>query len=54
MPHEAGHLDGEWPRDAGLGIDIATPAAIATLSKMARDTLRRADKPRLMEGFLAP
>ena len=47
------HLDGEWPRDAGLGIDVATPSAIATLTKMARETVRKADKPRLLEGFLS-
>jgi len=46
------HLDGEWPRDAGLGIDIATPEAVATLSKMARDTLRKADGVRLRDDFL--
>lgn len=48
------HLDGEWPREAGLGIDVATPAAISTLGKMARDTMRKADRTQLMDGFLAP
>jgi hypothetical protein len=47
------HLDGEWPREAGLGIDVATPAAIATLGRMARETMRKADRSRLMDGFLA-
>jgi uncharacterized protein len=46
------HLDGEWPREAGLGIDVATPAAISTLTRMARDTIRKADKARLVDGFL--
>lgn len=45
------HLDGEWPRDAGLGIDVATPNAAATLSRLSRDTLRRVDLAKLQRGF---
>lgn len=48
------HLDGEWPRDAGLGIDVATPAAVATLMRMAKETMRKVDRTRLMDGFVAP
>ena len=48
------HLDGEWPRDAGLGIDVATPQAVAVLGKMAKDTLRRVDRARLARDFMSP
>jgi uncharacterized protein len=40
-------LDAEWPPDAGLGIDIATPGAVDTLSALARQTLADADPLRL-------
>jgi uncharacterized protein len=40
-------LDADWPPDAGLGIDVATPEAFATLSELARSTLRDADPQRL-------
>lgn len=46
------HLDGEWPRDAGLGIDVATPSAVSTLTRMAKETMRKVDTKRLMEGFV--
>ncbi|MCV2355628.1 patatin-like phospholipase family protein [Paucibacter sp. B2R-40] len=34
------HLDADWPSDAGLGIDVATPAASKLLTKLARETLQ--------------
>jgi patatin-like phospholipase/acyl hydrolase len=34
------HLDADWPVDAELGIDIATPRAAELLTELARDTLR--------------
>jgi patatin-like phospholipase/acyl hydrolase len=34
-------LDAEWPEAAGLGIDVATPEAAETLSRMAERTLAR-------------
>jgi hypothetical protein len=34
-------LDASWPSDAGLGIDVATPAAAATLMQLAERTLAR-------------
>ena len=40
-------LDANWPPNAGLGIDVATPAAIDTLIGLARGTLRDADSRRL-------
>ena len=48
------HLDGDWPRDSALGIDVATPQAVAVLGKMAKDTMRRVDKARLARDFLSP
>ena len=45
-------LDADWPPDAGLGIDVATPAAIDTLSGLARATVRDAD-PRRVATFLS-
>jgi patatin-like phospholipase/acyl hydrolase len=46
------HLDAGWPPEAGLGIDVATPAAIATLSGLAEATVRDAPAQRLA-AFLA-
>ena len=40
-------LDAEWPSQAGLGIDVATAAAMETLSALARQTLNEADSIRL-------
>jgi uncharacterized protein len=40
-------LDAPWPPDAGLGIDVATPEAMETLTALARQTLRDADPTRL-------
>ncbi|MFM9916734.1 MAG: CBASS cGAMP-activated phospholipase [Rhizobacter sp.] len=45
-------LDADWPPAAGLGIDVATTAAMDTLSSLARRTLRDADAARLAD-FLA-
>jgi patatin-like phospholipase/acyl hydrolase len=36
-------LDADWPADAGLGLDVATPKAIELLSTLARKTLRSTD-----------
>lgn len=47
------HLDGDWPIGAELGIDVATPAAVETLSALARDTIARANLGRLQRDFLA-
>jgi uncharacterized protein len=44
-------LDAQWPADAGLGIDIATPAAAATLTALAEQTARDADRKRLKMFF---
>jgi hypothetical protein len=41
------HLDAPWPRDAGLGIDVATPEAAATLVALGRATVAGADPGRL-------
>ena len=40
-------LDADWPADACLGIDVATPQAVDTLSALARKTLRDLDPQRL-------
>jgi predicted acylesterase/phospholipase RssA len=40
-------LDAQWPADAGLGIDVATPQAMDTLTALAQKTLRDADPSRL-------
>ncbi len=40
-------LDAQWPADAGLGIDIATPRAAKTLTGLAAQTLRQMDGERL-------
>lgn len=45
-------LDADWPPDAGLGIDVATPAASAALSGLALGTLRAAD-PQRLASFLS-
>jgi uncharacterized protein len=45
-------LDATWPPDAGLGIDVATPRAIETLSALAHRTLHDVP-PRLLAHFLA-
>jgi len=40
-------LDAEWPADAGLGIDVATPHAAEVLTALAAQTLGQADRRRL-------
>ena len=40
-------LDADWPPDACLGIDVATPQAVVTLSALARKTLLDAEPHRL-------
>jgi patatin-like phospholipase/acyl hydrolase len=47
------HLDGEWPREAELGIDIATPAAVKTLTRLASSTMRRLNIAKLQRSFLS-
>lgn len=44
-------LDAEWPAQEGLGIDVATPAAAAVLSDLARGTLRQTPA-RLLAPFI--
>jgi patatin-like phospholipase/acyl hydrolase len=41
------HLDAPWPRDAGLGIDVATAEAASTLIALGRATVAEADPARL-------
>jgi patatin-like phospholipase/acyl hydrolase len=40
-------LDADWPSAAGLGIDVATPKAVETLTALARKTLRTVEPDRL-------
>lgn len=42
-------LDADWPAQAGLGIDIATPEAAKTLITLGEKTLRTAERARLAE-----
>lgn len=44
-------LDADWPPDAGLGIDVATPQAVDTLRALARKTLLEVE-PRRLAAFL--
>lgn len=44
-------LDAHWPADAGLGIDIATPAAARTLTGLAARTVRELDR-KVLRAFL--
>jgi uncharacterized protein len=44
-------LDAHWPADAGLGIDIATPAAARTLAGLAARTVRELDR-KVLKAFL--
>jgi predicted acylesterase/phospholipase RssA len=46
-------LDADWPPDAGLGIDVATPAAAQTLRALAQRTLAHA-LPGAFDRWLAP
>ena len=43
------HLDAPWPRDAGLGIDVATEEAAATLVALGKATVAGADFTRLAQ-----
>ena len=43
------HLDAPWPRDAGLGIDVATEEAAATLMALGKATVAEADFVRLAQ-----
>lgn len=47
------HVDGNWPRDAGLGIDVATSAAVDKLTAMAADTVSKLNMAKLQRGFLS-
>ena len=40
-------LDAQWPADAGLGIDVATPRAAELLQRLAQETLTSLDEARL-------
>lgn len=40
-------LDADWPADACLGIDVATPHAIHALSALARKTVQDVEPDRL-------
>lgn len=40
-------LDADWPADAGLGIDIATPRSAQVLLELSARTLREVDRKRL-------
>lgn len=44
-------IDAAWPAPAGLGIDIATPAAARTLTRLAAQTPQGLD-PRRLKAFL--
>jgi hypothetical protein len=44
-------VDAHWPDDAGLGIDVATPAAARTLTGLAARTVRELDR-RVLRAFL--
>lgn len=46
-------LDADWPADAGLGIDVATPEAVRRLTALAALTLRSADTQQLAR-FVSP
>ena len=41
-------LDADWPANAGLGIDVATPQAAEVLQGLARETLAGLDDARLV------
>lgn len=43
------HLDAPWPRDAGLGLDVATEEAAATLVALGRATVAETDFVRLAQ-----
>jgi patatin-like phospholipase/acyl hydrolase len=43
-------LDARWPPEAGLGIDVATPAATATLERLALETMASL-QPKALQAF---
>jgi len=45
------HLDALWPKNTGLGIDVATADAATVLQALATDTISRLDVRRLAQGF---
>ena len=45
------HLDAVWPKDVGLGIDVATPAAADALQMLAADTMAHLDARKLQRLF---
>jgi patatin-like phospholipase/acyl hydrolase len=45
-------LDADWPTEAGLSIDVATPDAVRRLTQLARLTLRTDDEKRLGQFLL--
>lgn len=45
-------IDAPWPADAGLGIDVATPAAVRTLAELAEWTISELEPARL-DRFLS-
>lgn len=45
-------IDADWPQRAGLGLDVATPAAARTLAGLARRTLEDIE-PRRLAPFLS-
>jgi patatin-like phospholipase/acyl hydrolase len=47
------HVDGEWPADAELGIDVATPNAVKTLTAMAERSIRGLNLAQLSRQFLS-
>ena len=40
-------IDAPWPADAGLGIDVATPAAVRALIELAEWTMSELEPARL-------
>lgn len=46
-------LDARWPAEAGLGIDVATPAATATLERLALETMASIDQ-KTLKAFFRP
>lgn len=45
------HLDAKWPKNLGLGIDVATPGAVAALQELAADTIAHLDDRALAHWF---
>ncbi len=47
-------LDAQWPADAALGIDVATPEAAQVLEDLAHQTIGEARTARAVRRFLGP